>query len=144
MSQQHHDLGYLDYSSPANRSPSSRQNYAGGAAFASGLSLPRQTHRPFDAPLGSSALYPTERIPAGFNHRALDSMAAAAAAGLHSGYMLDNSQTWNYSTTGVATINGAMHGSNRQRSVNRRAALPQVCASQIGNTRRRKLISSHV
>ncbi|KAM4060790.1 r3H domain-containing protein [Hirsutella rhossiliensis] len=124
MSQQHqHDLGYLDYSSPANRSPSSRQNYAGGAAFASGLSLPRQAQRPFDAPLSSSALYPTERIPAGFNPRALDSMAAAA--GMHGGYMLDNGQTWNYSTAGVATVNGAMHGSNRQRSVNRRAALPQ-------------------
>lgn len=122
MSQQHHDLGYLDYSSPANRSPTSRQNYA---AFASGLSLPRQAQRPFDPPLGSSALYPTERIPAGFNPRALENMAAAA--GMHGGYMLDNGQTWNYSTAAVATVNGAMHGSNHQRSVNRRAAIPQVC-----------------
>lgn len=136
MSQQHHDLGYLDYSSSANRSPGSRQNYAGGASFASGLSLPRQAHRPFDASVGSSALYPTERIPAGFNPRALDSMAAA---GMHGGYMLDNGQAWNYSTAGVATVNGAMHGSNRQRSVNRRAALPQVCPSRLDNARHRRL-----
>ncbi|KJZ74424.1 hypothetical protein HIM_06234 [Hirsutella minnesotensis 3608] len=122
MSQQPHDLGYLDYSSPANRSPnSSRQNY--GAAFGSGLSLPRQAQRPFDAPLGSSALYPTDRITSGFNPRALENMAMAA--GMHGGYMLDSSQTWNYSTAGVATVNGAVHGPNRQRSVNRRAALPQ-------------------
>ncbi|KAF4589895.1 Nucleotide-binding, alpha-beta plait [Ophiocordyceps camponoti-floridani] len=122
MSQQPHDMGYLDYASPANRSPSSsRQNY--GAAFAAGLSLPRQSQRPLDAPLGSSALYPNDRIPAGFNPRAMDSMPVNAA--IHGGYMLDNGQAWNYSTAGVATVNGAVHGPNRQRSVNRRAALPQ-------------------
>lgn len=40
--------------------------------------------------------------------------------------MLDNSQAWNYNAGGVATVNGAMNGANRQRSVNRRAALPTV------------------
>ncbi|PHH88611.1 hypothetical protein CDD83_7299 [Cordyceps sp. RAO-2017] len=123
MSQQPHDLGYLDYSSPANRSPgSSRQNYGGGA-FASGLSLPRQTQRPFDAPLGSSALYPTDRITGAFNPRAMENMTLAA--GMHGGYMLDNGANWSYNASGVATVNGNIHGPNRQRSVNRRAALPQ-------------------
>ncbi|PFH62135.1 hypothetical protein XA68_14974 [Ophiocordyceps unilateralis] len=122
MSQQPHDMGYLDYTSAANRSPnSSRQNYS---SFTAGLSLPRQSQRPLDAPLGSSALYPTDRIPAGFNPRAMDNMSVNAA--MHGGYMLDNGQAWNYSTAGVATVNGAVHGPNRQRSVNRRAALPQT------------------
>ncbi|KND94279.1 RNA-binding post-transcriptional regulator cip2 [Tolypocladium ophioglossoides CBS 100239] len=122
MSQQPHDMGYLDYPTPANRSPnSSRQNY--GAAFGSGLSLPRQAQRPFDGPLGTSGLYPTDRIGGGFNARAMDTMAGAG--GVPGGYMLDNGQTWNYGNAGVATVNGAVHGPNRQRSVNRRAALPQ-------------------
>lgn len=43
------------------------------------------------------------------------------------GYMMDNGQTWNYNNTGVATVGGNVHGSQRQRSVNRRAALPTVC-----------------
>lgn len=116
-------MGYLDYPTPANRSPnSSRQNY--GAAFGNGLSLPRQAQRPFDGPLGASGLYPTDRIGGGFNPRAMDNMAAAGGA--PGGYMLDNGQAWNYGNAGVATVNGAVHGPNRQRSVNRRAALPQV------------------
>ncbi|GJN73937.1 hypothetical protein PLIIFM63780_008008 [Purpureocillium lilacinum] len=124
MSQQHHDMGYLDYSAPPNRSPnSSRQAYGAPPAFGAGMSLPRQTQRPFDAPLGSSALYPTDRISGAFNPRAMDGMPAPG--GMPGGYMLDNGQTWNYGASGVATVNGAVHGSNRQRSVNRRAALPQ-------------------
>lgn len=43
-----------------------------------------------------------------------------------SGYMLDNGHSWNYNSVGVATVNGAMNGPGRQRSVNRRAAIPQV------------------
>ncbi|KAJ6439357.1 R3H domain-containingprotein [Purpureocillium lavendulum] len=124
MSQQHHDMGYLDYSAPPNRSPnSSRQAYGAPPAFGAGMSLPRQAQRPFDAPLGSSALYPTDRISGGFNPRAMEGMPAPG--GVPGGYMLDNGQTWNYGASGVATVNGAVHGSNRQRSVNRRAALPQ-------------------
>ena len=134
MSQQPHDMGYLDYTIPPNRSPnSSRQAYGGPSIFATGLSLPRQTQRPpFDAPLGSSALYLTERMGAGFNPRAMDGMPAPGAmpgamhAAMPGGYMLDNSQMWNYAAAGVATVNGAIHGPNRQRSVNRRAAIPQV------------------
>ncbi|RCI16187.1 hypothetical protein L249_3103 [Ophiocordyceps polyrhachis-furcata BCC 54312] len=123
MSQQPHDMGFMEYVSPANRSPSSsRQNY--GSAFASGLSLPRQSQRPLDAPLGSSVLYPPDRMLGGINPRAMDNMAVNPA--IHGGYMLDNGQTWNYSTTGVATVNGAVLGPNRQRSVNRRAALPHT------------------
>lgn len=126
MSQQTHDLGYLDYGAQANRSPNSRQNYGSPAAFGAGVSLPRQqSQRPFDSPLGS-ALYPTERITGGYNPRAMDNMGGHG--GMHGGYMLDNGQSWNYSSGGVATVNGAVHGPNRQRSVNRRAALPQVCS----------------
>jgi hypothetical protein len=123
MSQQPHDMGYLDYTGHASRSPtSSRQNY--GAGFASGLTLPRQPQRPFDVPLGSSALYPSDRIGSGYNPRAIDSMSGHG--GMPGGYMLDNGQSWNYNSVGVATVNGAINGPNRQRSVNRRAALPQV------------------
>ncbi|CAM1510590.1 Fc.00g009250.m01.CDS01 [Cosmosporella sp. VM-42] len=121
MTQQPHDLGYLDYSASSNRSPnSSRPGYGAAAAFASGLSLPRQSQRPFDAPLGSSALYPAERLGGGYNPRGMDNMGGGMP-----GYMLDNGQAWNYNTTGVATVNGAVNGPGRQRNVNRRAALPQ-------------------
>ncbi|KAF9874462.1 r3h domain-containing protein [Colletotrichum karsti] len=116
MSQQQHDM-YLEYSTPANRSPSSSRAYAGG--FQSGMSLPRQAQRPFDNGLGSSALFPSDRL--GYNPRAMDQMSAS---GMPGGYMLDNNQAWNYNAGGVATVNGAINGANRQRSVNRRAALP--------------------
>ncbi|KAH9234267.1 r3h domain-containing protein [Colletotrichum chrysophilum] len=116
MSQQH-DM-YLDYSTPANRSPSSSRGY--GGSFQSGLSLPRQAQRPFDNGLGSSALFPSDRL--GYNPRAMDQMSAN---GMPGGYMLDNNQAaWSYNAGGVATVNGAINGANRQRSVNRRAALP--------------------
>lgn len=124
MSQQPHDMGYLDYSAPANRSPSSsRQQYGGGSGFASGMSLPRQSQRHFDGGLGSSALYPSDRVAGAYNHRAMDNMGPGGGL---PGYMLDNNQSWNYNSAGVATVNGAVNGPNRQRSVNRRAALPQV------------------
>lgn len=124
MSQQPHDMGYLDYPTPASRSPtSSRQNYGGG--FASGMTLPRQSQRGFDSALGSSALYPSDRISSGYNPRGMDNMPGPG--GMPGGYMLDNGQSWNYNSVGVATVNGAVNGPNRQRSVNRRAALPQVC-----------------
>ncbi|ENH72636.1 RNA-binding post-transcriptional regulator cip2 [Fusarium oxysporum f. sp. cubense race 1] len=109
MSQQPHDMGYLDYGTSTNRSPNSRQNYATAGGFA-GLSLPRQSQRPFDAPLGSSALYPADRIGSGYNHRGMENMAGMQ------GYMLDNGQAWNYNTTGVATVNGAVNGPGRQRN----------------------------
>ena len=122
MSQHQNDM-YLDYSAPpANRSPSSsRQGY--GGAFQSGFSLPRQSQRPFDQPLGSSALYPAERLGA-FNPRGMDQMSPANNLG-PTGYMVDN-QPWSYGGSNVATVNGAMNGASRQRSVNRRAALPTV------------------
>lgn len=123
MTQQPHDMGYLDYGTSTSRSPSSsRPTYAAAGGFAAGLSLPRQSQRPFDAPLGSSALYPAERLGGGYNPRGMDGMAGGMQ-----GYMLDNGQAWSYNTSGVATVNGAVNGPGRQRSVNRRAALPQVC-----------------
>ncbi|KAH7320787.1 R3H domain-containing protein [Stachybotrys elegans] len=122
MSQQPHEVGYLDYSIPPNRSPSSsRQPYA-APGFGAGMSLPRQSQRPFDAPLGSSALYSADRV-GGYNSRGVDNMTPGA--GMPS-YMLESNQPWNYGNSGVATVNGAVNGPNRQRSVNRRAALPQT------------------
>lgn len=105
---------------PANRSPGTRQNYGG---FSSGLSLPRQSQRPFDGPSGPSALYGGDRSGGGFA-RGTDNMGNAG--GMPS-YLLDNGQQpWNFNSSGVATVNGAVNGPSRQRSVNRRAALPQV------------------
>lgn len=128
MTQQPHDMGYLDYGTSTSRSPSSsRPTYAAAGNFAAGLSLPRQSQRPFDAPLGSSALYPAERLGGGYNPRGMDSMAGGMQ-----GYMLDNGQAWNYNTSGVATVNGAVNGPGRQRSVNRRAALPQNWTDHSG------------
>lgn len=127
MSQQPHDMGYLDYGSlPPNRSPSSsRQPFSGAPGFPSGLSLQRQPHRPFESPLGSSALFPSDRVGGGYNHRMQEGMGNTGGM---PGYMLDASQTWNYGAGGgAATVNGAVNGPGRQRSVNRRAALPQVC-----------------
>lgn len=125
MTQQPHDLGYMDYGTSTSRSPSSsRPNYGGAAGFNAGMSLPRQSQRPFDNnQLGSAALYPADRLGGGggYNPRAMDNMQGGMP-----GYMLDNGQSWNYNTSGAATVNGAVNGPGRQRNVNRRAALPQV------------------
>ncbi|KAL7895570.1 hypothetical protein HDV64DRAFT_96091 [Trichoderma sp. TUCIM 5745] len=118
MAQQPHDMTYLDYGTATNRSPSSsRQNYG----FAPGLSMPRQTQRPFEAPLPSNSLYSSDRLASSYGSRAMDTIGGGGAM---PGYMMDNGQTWNYNNTGVATVGGNVHGSQRQRSVNRRAALP--------------------
>ncbi|KAF4983976.1 hypothetical protein FZEAL_730 [Fusarium zealandicum] len=128
MTQQPHDIGYMDYGTSNRRSPSSsRQNYAGAGGYGAGLSLPRQSQRPFEPPLGSSALYPAERLGGGYNPRGMDNMAGGMQ-----GYMLDNGQAWNYNTGGVATVNGAVNGPGRQRNVNRRAALPQTWTDHSG------------
>jgi hypothetical protein len=120
MTQQPQDMGYLDYNTPANRSPGTRQNYGG---FGAGMSLPRQSQRPFEAPLGSSALYGGDRPGPGFP-RGMENLNPPG--GMPS-YLLDNAQQpWNFNSGGVATVNGAVNGPSRQRSVNRRAALPQV------------------
>lgn len=121
MAQPPQDLSYLDYGAPPNRSPSSRPSYTG--AFGGGLSLPRQTQRPFDPPMGSTALYPSDRH-GGYHPRGMDNMNNGG--GMPS-YLLDNNhQHWSQGGSGVATVNGAVNGPSRQRSVGRRAALPQV------------------
>lgn len=121
MSHQH-DM-YLDYNAPPNRSPSTSRPYlGGGGGFQSGMSLPRQSQRPFEAPLGSSALY-NDRMPSGYNQRGLDQLGQQS--GMPGAFMPDNSQ-WNYNPAGVATVNGAMNGTSRQRSVNRRVPIPTV------------------
>ncbi|KAG5975122.1 hypothetical protein E4U58_001947 [Claviceps cyperi] len=129
MSQYPHDLSYLDYPAPSGRSPSaSRQNY--GVGFSSGLSLPRQAQRPFDVHLGSSALYPFDRINGGYNLRPMDNLGGPSS--IPTGYMLDNGQSWTYNAGSIATVNGAVNGPGRQRNVNRRAALPQTWTDQNG------------
>lgn len=122
MSQQH-DM-YLDYNAPPNRSPSTSRPYLGaGGGFQSGLSLPRQSQRPFEAPLGSAALYTTDRIHGGYNQRGLDQLGQQG--GMPGGFMPDNAQ-WTYNPASVATVNGAMNGTSRQRNVNRRVPIPTV------------------
>ncbi|KAH7347462.1 RNA-binding post-transcriptional regulator cip2 [Plectosphaerella cucumerina] len=129
MSQQQHDM-YLDYSAPPNRSPSSSRPYlGGGGGFQSGLSLPRQSQRPFDAPLGSSALYANDRHASGYNQRAMDQLGQQGV--MQGGFMPDSPQ-WSYNPGGVATVNGAMNGGNRQRSVNRRVPIPTNWTDQGG------------
>ncbi|KFA71564.1 hypothetical protein S40288_08858 [Stachybotrys chartarum IBT 40288] len=124
MSQQPHDVSFLDYNAAPNRSPSSsRQPYAAAPHFGAGLSLPRHSQRPFDAPLGSGGLYSSDRAAGGYNSRGMDN--GMPPAGGMPGYMLENNQPWNYGGSNVATVNGVVNGPNRQRSVNRRAALPQ-------------------
>uniref|UniRef100_A0A8H7NE86 RRM domain-containing protein n=1 Tax=Bionectria ochroleuca TaxID=29856 RepID=A0A8H7NE86_BIOOC len=120
MAQPPQDLSYLDYGAPPNRSPGSRPSYTG--AFGGGLSLPRQTQRPFDPPMGSTGLYPSDRH-GGYHPRGIDNMNNGG--GMPS-YLLDNNhQHWSQGGSGVATVNGAVNGPSRQRSVGRRAALPQ-------------------
>lgn len=115
-------MGYLDYNSPANRSPSSSRQPYGAPGFGAGMSLPRQAQRPFDGHLGSSSLYQSDRVPNGYNPRGVDSMSPGGMPG----YMLDGNQTWNYGASGAATVNGGVPGAGRNRGMNRRAALPQV------------------
>lgn len=119
---QQHDI-YLDYSVPPNRSPNASRPYPAASAFHSGLSLPRQTQRPFDPPLGSSALYSADRLVGSYGQRPMDQMPQSALSGA---YMTDAGQPWSYNPGGVATVNGAMNGTSRQRSVNRRVPLPTV------------------
>ena len=121
MSQQPHDVGYLDYNASSNRSPSSSRQPYGAPGFGVGMSLPRHSQRHFDSPLGSSALYQSDRVPTAFNPRGMDSMSPGVPS-----YMLDSSQPWNYSTSGAATISGALNGPNRQRTMGRRGVIPQV------------------
>ena len=132
MSQQPQELGYHEYGAPSNRSPGSRPNYTN--AFGPGLTLPRQSQRPFDSPLGSAALYPSDRAaPGGGYPRGIDPMAPPQGM---PNYLMENSQQpWNYNSSGVATVNGAVNGPSRQRSVNRRAALPQVCFVSLRGVR---------
>lgn len=129
MTQQPHDMSYLDYNSGSNRSPSSsRQQYGGGApGFNAGMSLPRQAQRPFDGPLGSSSLYSSDRHNLGYNGRGMDTISGAGVPS----YMLEGNHGWNYGASGAATVNGAVNGPNRSRSVNRRGALPQVSTRSV-------------
>ncbi|RSL64295.1 hypothetical protein CEP54_004769 [Fusarium duplospermum] len=103
-------MGYLDYGTSTSRSPSSsRPTYAAAGNFAAGLSLPRQSQRPFDAPLGSSALYPAERLGGGYNPRGLELQHKRRRDGQR-----------------------RCQRPGRQRSVNRRAALPQNWTDHSG------------
>lgn len=122
MTQQPHDLGFLDYNPTSNRSPSSSRQPYGAPAYGPGMNLPRQAQRQFESPLGPAALYSSDRNMGGYNSRGLETLGSG---GIPS-YMLDNSQSWNYNTSGAATVTGALNGPNRQRSMNRRGVIPQV------------------
>ena len=123
MSQQQlpNDL-YMDYPHPTSRSPNSSRPAYPHSGFPSGFSLPRNTQRPFDSSAGTSPLYPTDRVSPAYGMRGgMDQMSSVQ--GLPGGYMLDNNQNWAY---GANTINGPLNGASRQRSTNRRGALPSV------------------
>ncbi|PKS05601.1 hypothetical protein jhhlp_008119 [Lomentospora prolificans] len=127
MSQQRPNEMYMDFPHPTSRSPSSSRTPYSHPAFPNGFSLPRHSQRPFDSPLGSSALYSNDRVtPGGYTLRAgMDQMSSVP--GLAGGYMLDNNQSWAYNANNVATISGPLNGGGaRQRGGNRRTALPST------------------
>lgn len=121
MSQLPNEL-YMDYPPhPTNRSPNSSRPPYPPSAFPAGFSLPRNSQRHFDSPIGSSPLY-SDRVSPGYGMRGgMDQMSSVP--GLPGGYMLDGNQGWGYNAN---TVNGPLNGGSRQRNNNRRGALPSV------------------
>lgn len=119
---------YYDFSATAARSPGSmRQGYA-TVGLPSGLGGNRQGQRPLDSHSQHAAAYGhDDRLGGASPFEAAQRYERINPNQMHSGYMVDNSQTWGYNG-GIATLNGPMNGNNRLggRAVNRRAALPAV------------------
>jgi hypothetical protein len=123
---------YYDYPPTAARSPGSmRQGYA-TVGLPSGLGGNRQGQRPLDSHgqhVGNPSPYGhDDRLGGGAayeSHTRFDRMAPSA---MHTGYMMENSQTWGYNG-GIATMNG--NGRLGARAGNRRAALPSVSYSVL-------------
>ncbi|KAI1364807.1 hypothetical protein F5Y08DRAFT_328435 [Xylaria arbuscula] len=123
---------YYDYSSTAARSPGSmRQGYA-TVGLPSGLGGNRQAQRPLDSHSQHVGAYNHEDRLGGVSpFEAAQRYERINPSAMHSGYMLDNSQTWGYNG-GIATMGGPMNGNSRLggRAVNRRAALPATWTDQ--------------
>ncbi|KAI8634510.1 hypothetical protein F5Y19DRAFT_470696 [Xylariaceae sp. FL1651] len=128
---------YYDYPSTATRSPGSmRQGYA-TVGLPSGLGGNRQGQRPLDSHgqhVGTSGAYGhDDRLGGASGYESLPRFDRGGPNAMHSGYMLENNQTWGYNG-GIATMNGPMNGNGRlgARAVNRRAALPSTWTDQAG------------
>ncbi|KAI1124151.1 hypothetical protein F5Y10DRAFT_37884 [Nemania abortiva] len=123
---------YYDYPATAARSPASRQGYATMGPPSSGLGGSRQSQRPLDPHGPYAAGYGhDDRLGAASAYESLQRYDRMSPSLMHSGYMLDNNQTWNFNG-GIATMNGPMNGNSRlgARGVNRRAALPSTWTDQ--------------
>ncbi|KKA29871.1 hypothetical protein TD95_004980 [Thielaviopsis punctulata] len=125
-----HDI-YVDYHSqlpPPSRSPNSSRpspsQYAAPGFTSATMTLPRHTQRPYET-LGSAALY-GDQLSNGYrtmDHLAGSNSVSPASSNMAYGFDNANANSWAYNGN-VATINGALNGASRQRSVGRRSALP--------------------
>ncbi|KAI0469372.1 hypothetical protein F4859DRAFT_143314 [Xylaria cf. heliscus] len=127
---------YYDYSTAAARSPGSmRQGYA-TVGVPSGLGGSRQgQQRPLESHgqhVGNPGAYGhDDRLGGASAYESLQRFDRMSPSVMHSGYMMDNNQTWGYNGA-IATMNGPMNGNSRLggRAVNRRAALPSTWTDQ--------------
>ncbi|KAI0441075.1 hypothetical protein F4803DRAFT_439224 [Xylaria telfairii] len=126
---------YYDYSATAARSPGSmRQGYA-TVGVPSGLGGSRQGQRPLESHgqhIGNPGGYGhDDRLGGASAYESLQRYDRMSPSVMHTGYMVDNSQTWGYNGA-IATMNGPMNGNSRLggRAVNRRAALPSTWTDQ--------------
>ncbi|GAP88659.1 putative r3h domain-containing protein [Rosellinia necatrix] len=125
---------YYDYAAPPARSPGSmRQGYA-TVGLPSGLGGGRQGQRPLDSQsqhIGNVGYGHDDRLGGGAGYESLQRFDRMSPSMMHSGYMVENTQTWGYNG-GAATMNGAMNGNSRlsARTANRRAALPSTWTEQ--------------
>ncbi|KAI1736420.1 hypothetical protein F4680DRAFT_261183 [Xylaria scruposa] len=128
---------YYDYSATAARSPGSmRQGYATvGVPSGLGGSRQGQQQRPLDSHgqhIGNLGGYGhDDRLGGVSAYESLQRYDRMSPSMMHSGYMVDNNQTWGYNGA-IATMNGPMNGNSRLggRAVNRRAALPSTWTDQ--------------
>ncbi|KAI0450374.1 hypothetical protein F5B21DRAFT_437157 [Xylaria acuta] len=128
---------YYDYSATAARSPGSmRQGYATvGVPSGLGGSRQGQHQRPLDSHGqhgGNLGAYGhDDRLGGASAYESLQRYDRMSPSVMHSGYMMDNNQTWAYNGA-IATMNGPMNGNSRLggRAVNRRAALPSTWTDQ--------------
>ncbi|RYC62442.1 hypothetical protein CHU98_g3769 [Xylaria longipes] len=127
---------YYDYSATAARSPGSmRQGYA-TVGVPSGLGGSRQQQQrplePHGQHVGNPGGYGhDDRLGGASAYESLQRYDRMSPSVMHSGYMMDNNQTWGYNGA-IATMNGPMNGNSRLggRAVNRRAALPSTWTDQ--------------
>ncbi|KAI0198841.1 hypothetical protein F4808DRAFT_246668 [Astrocystis sublimbata] len=126
---------YYDYPPAAARSPGPmRQGYA-TVGVPSGLGGGRQGQsRPLESHgqhLANPGAYGHDDRLGAASYENLQRYDRMSPSLMHSGYMMDNNQTWGYNG-GIATMNGPINGNGRLggRASNRRAALPSTWTDQ--------------